>query len=517
MRFAADPYRVSRTINLSVRISLQQPPSLLGRALVALMLTVGFYVLAVGLSFALVILPYGVWKSTGHLNAQLTIFCAVSALLIMYSIAPRIDRFIAPGPRLGEADHPRLFELIRSVSDATGQGMPAEVYLVPDLNAWVANRGGLLGIGSRRIMGLGLPAFHTLSTRQFAAVIAHEFGHYHQGDVALGPLLYRVRQSIARTLHALEERSNILQILFNWYGQLFMRVTTAISRRQEYGADALAARIAGRDPLSTGLETIHSASPIYDGYWGTEVLPVLISGKRPRIGDGFRRFSSAPRVRDATASILNAAMEAPDDPFDTHPPLARRLAAVADFPAQGTLPLPDDQAAIDLLGSVDEAEAALLCYLIADESRRPDQTVEWDDVGRDVWIPIWQERVDEASVKLAGIRCGDVAAVAADPGHLAVRMGFAASSRVAMDQHRYNAAVLFGSALALVLLQRGGTLRLEIGDDPVVESSGVSVKPFLVCRELESGEISASDWFETCQRLGIADTDLAEAVTLVPG
>ena len=78
---------------------MQQPPSLLGRALVALILTVGFYVLAVGLSLALVVLPYGVWKSTGHLNAQLTIFCAVSALLVMYSIAPRIDRFIAPGPR----------------------------------------------------------------------------------------------------------------------------------------------------------------------------------------------------------------------------------------------------------------------------------------------------------------------------------------------------------------------------------------------------------------------------------
>ena len=35
--------------------------------------------------------------------------------------------------------------------------MTKEVYLVPDVNACVANRCGVMGIGSRRVMGIGIP------------------------------------------------------------------------------------------------------------------------------------------------------------------------------------------------------------------------------------------------------------------------------------------------------------------------------------------------------------------------
>jgi heat shock protein HtpX len=41
--------------------------------------------------------------------------------------------------------HPQLFAEIDGVARATGQAMPADVYLVPDVNAWVAQRGGMMG------------------------------------------------------------------------------------------------------------------------------------------------------------------------------------------------------------------------------------------------------------------------------------------------------------------------------------------------------------------------------------
>lgn len=493
---------------------MSQPSSLVGRALIALALTIGFYMLALGLSVGLILAAYLSWDSTGSANVRIAIFCIVSALLILYSVVPRIDRFVAPGPRLIEDDHPALFDLIRKVAGSTGQSMPAEVYLVPDLNAWVANRGGILGIGSRRVMGLGLPAFQALTLRQFAAVIAHEFGHYHHGDVALGPWLYRVRQGIARTLQALEEHNNVFLILFNWYGELFVRVTTAISRRQEYGADALAARLMGRQALSSGLETIHATSPIYEGYWGTEIMPVLVSGKRPRIADGFRRFTASSRIREVAESMLKAAMEAPEDPYDTHPALSKRLEALAQLPDQGTLQLPDSDSAISLLGSTDAAEAALLVHLITDEAHRPAQAVEWNQVGEAVWVPIWKARVDEGRDKIAGIRCADAAAIAVDSKYLAVRMRFAARASVTSDQHRHEAALLFASALTLILLDRGGTLELAIGDDPVIHYRGTDLKPFLICSDLENGTVTPSEWLSTCERLDIASVDLADATPL---
>ena len=39
----------------------------------------------------------------------------------------------------------------------TAQTMPEEVYVVNAVNAFVAQRGGIMGIGSRRVMGIGLP------------------------------------------------------------------------------------------------------------------------------------------------------------------------------------------------------------------------------------------------------------------------------------------------------------------------------------------------------------------------
>src|SRR5688572_19571668 len=234
-----------------------ESPSLVGRVVLALALTLGFYVMALGIAAGLLWIPYELFKTTEHVNGQITIFCVVTACLILYSVFPRRDVFEAPGPELSESEYPALFALLRRVAQATSQAMPVHVYLVPDLNAWVANRGGIVGVGSRRVMGLGLPTFQALTIPQFAAVIAHEFGHYHHGDVALGPLLYRLRAGLGRTLHALEERRNFVAIPFRWYGNLFLRVTGGVSRKQEFGADALAAQVTGPEALASGLKTVH--------------------------------------------------------------------------------------------------------------------------------------------------------------------------------------------------------------------------------------------------------------------
>jgi len=71
------------------------------------------------------------------------------------------------------------------------------------MNAWVAHRGGLMGLGARGIMGLGLPLLQTLTVSELRAVLAHEFGHYHGGDTKLGRFVYGTRTAIGRTLENL--------------------------------------------------------------------------------------------------------------------------------------------------------------------------------------------------------------------------------------------------------------------------------------------------------------------------
>jgi Zn-dependent protease with chaperone function len=211
------------------------------RALLAIVLMVTFYLLAAAIVLGLLWIPYADWVYLDHVHPRLAIGCIVSALALVVAVFPRRDKFDAPGPRLDEASQRKLFTMLRSVADATKQDMPAEVFLVSDVNAWVSNRGGMMGFGSRRVMGLGLPLLQGLTVSEFTAVIAHEFGHYAAGDVGLGPWIDKTRAAIARVMSSLGD--TWVSGIFNAYGKLFMRLTLAISRQQEFLADALAARI----------------------------------------------------------------------------------------------------------------------------------------------------------------------------------------------------------------------------------------------------------------------------------
>ena len=89
-----------------------------------------------------------------------------------------------------------------------------------------------MGLGSRRVMGLGLPLLQALTVPELRAVLAHEFGHLDGGDVALGPWIYSTRGALLRTLQDLHQHSQALTLPFQWFANLFFRVTHAISRHR---------------------------------------------------------------------------------------------------------------------------------------------------------------------------------------------------------------------------------------------------------------------------------------------
>ena len=243
------------------------------------------------------------------------------------------------------------------MAKSVGQATPAEVFLVPDVNAWVAQRGGIMGFGSRRVMGLGLPLMRMLTRSQFRAVLAHEFGHYHGGDTKLGPWIYKTRGAIGRTIDSLGDGS-FIRLPFFWYGKMFLRITHAVSRRQEFVADELAARAVGSQPLIGGLRTVHGVAPAFNAYWFNECAPVLNAGFRPPLTEGFRQFVQSGKVAEAIGKHLDEELkEGKSNPYDTHPPLRERIAAVEKLPP-GDVGR-DDPAAITLLGDVPALENQL--------------------------------------------------------------------------------------------------------------------------------------------------------------
>ena len=165
--------------------SVPRRPVLWLCAIVSILLVVFAYLLAlamaVGLGFAAVAF---VASGNGTL-ILLSIGAVTCCLIILWSITPRPDRFTPPGPELTAAAQPRLFAEISATAAEFREPMPASVYLMMAPNAWVAQRGGMLGFGSRRVMALGYPLLAVLTVSEFRAVIAHEFAHYYGGDTGL--------------------------------------------------------------------------------------------------------------------------------------------------------------------------------------------------------------------------------------------------------------------------------------------------------------------------------------------
>ena len=493
-------------------------PALWWRLMLAIVLMAGFYVLALGLAGGLLYLPYAIYKYGRVLHFKLVILSLLGAAGILWAVLPRFDRFRAPGPPLKPGEHPRLFQEISGVAGAVGQPMPVEVYLVPEVNAWVTNRGGVMGLGSRRIMGLGLPLLQVLSVSEFRAVLVHEFGHYHGGDTALAPWVYKTRSTIGRTLEQLG--GSLLQKPFIWYGNLFLRLTNAVARKQEYAADALAAKVTGPGPIITGLKKLYQAGPAFETFWGSELEPLLANGFRPPLAEGFQAFISSPEVFLAMQEAMIQEMEqSVPNPYDTHPSLKDRIAALEKLPAPA-MPI-DDHPGLALIGQVAELEKELIASLYGEVLAREFQEIAWKDSVARVYVPVWREKVREYAKALTGLRLGELPECAkalselrlgelpdpaADGEEFLRRFNFFQGHT--LEEQKVLASLIVGAAVAAALYGAGCQVTNEFGEPFKVLLAGEWVAPFSLMTDLNTEALPAGHWQDLCSRAGLSDLDL---------
>ena len=357
-------------------------------------------------------------------------------------------------------------------------------------------------------MGLGLPLMSRLTTTQFAAVLAHEFGHFHGGDTALGPWIYRTRAAIGRTLANLGEHSSVLQLPFEWYGNLFLRITHAISRAQELAADALAARVVGSRALVQGLKAIHGSSVGFVGFWQQEYAPLLESGYRAPFQSGFESFMTSPVVAGSVASAVANEMETGKaDPFDTHPPLRERIAAAgAETDQPGWQ---DDTPALTLLDDVPAIEQELLTFVVGPSNASKLVSIAWEDVPLRVWAPMWRNVAAKNSDKLRGVTPELLSRITPERQDLAVALHLAARRDVATDQHVVAAAGIFGASLATALVDRGWKLQVTPGHPVLLSRGTTEIRPFEIWSEICSGSTTQEAWRELLAANDLTAIDLA--------
>ena len=472
--------------------------SLRTRALLAVALTVGFYVLALGLIAGMVRILF-----IPNVPGRVIGFCVFGAILIAVSIIPRPSRFAPPGPLLNPAGQPRLFSELNGVARAVGEPMPAEVYITPEMNAGVFQR------GSRRVMVLGLPLMQVMSVSEMRAVIAHEFGHYHGGDTKLGPWVYRTREAIERTLRTVSRQGSLLLIPFLLYGRLFMRVSQGVSRQQEFAADLLAARTVGARPMIEGLRKLARGSIAFNTYWRQEYVPLVEAGFQPPLAEGFSRFLAEPAImKEVDSATQQRLAEEKSDPYDSHPPDAERIAALAAL-AAGPDP-PHEPAAISLVDGVEAIDSVILVGMTL-TPQLPLQRISWADAGTIALVPGVRDRVRRQAALVGGYTIGWLPELLKYAERLGQAEVQAVKATAAPEQARALGIGLAGAALANALAQNGWTAESLPGRPVVMRRGDATIEPFVEVNKLARGEEDADAWQRRCWALGIRDLSLAPA------
>lgn len=481
----------------------QANSSLFMRSIMAVLLTIGFYGLALGIASALLYIVYVEITLLHRINVRITLGCLIGAGVILWAILPRPDHFTIPGALLVSEKHPRLFETIQNIAKRTGQKMPAAIYLVLDANAFVAERGGFMGIGRKRIMGIGLPLLQTFSVSELEAMLAHEFGHFYRGDTSLGPWVYQTRMAIIRTVMNLQNNS-LLQAPFRWYGELFLRITQAVSRNQEFLADALAATVSGSQAVISSLKKSRATAPVFSAFMKSELLPVIQSGYRPPLADGFTYFTQANGVSEVMDHIVvDALKETKHEPYDSHPSMTERILAVQDLPAQQAC---DDTPAFALINPHPELEREMMAAVFGPKNLSMLKPIQWEEVGESIYLKRWKETITKFSNAFQGLSASNLLEFRSPQGPVS---SFVQNDKDMMKTQDISKTtdVLLGIALSVMLADNGWKVTTQPGSAITLTRDGMEINPSQLLESIN--ESSAEKWAQTIQDYGIADLKLA--------
>ncbi|HEV2638374.1 MAG TPA: M48 family metalloprotease [Actinocrinis sp.] len=382
------------------------------RALQALGLLVGLYLLMFAVLAALIGADVLIWPHTASLArvaVPLYFVTAVSALAVVkvVFIPARTRRGKVGGVLITRESEPAFWAHIQGLAAAVGTRGPREIRLISAVNAGVSEQARLLGLlpGPRR-MFVGVPLLLALPPEQFDAVLAHELGHYTNRDTRLGGLVQRGRVSVLTAAHFTSDQNAVIAGLFQSYAKLYFSVSESISRRQEFAADVYAARVAGRANAAAALREIPALDQAFAFYLSRYASAGTKLGLLPRPQDllaGFGALLADPARKAELDEIRAKPQDDQAGKYDSHPPLGQRIAAIEALPDDGRpLAAPDERRAISLLLNSQEALARVAVEMVG-EKGADKQAVDWDRLAHAVGLRQAQQGADQLKAAVGAL------------------------------------------------------------------------------------------------------------------
>lgn len=177
-------------------------------------------------------------------------------------------------------EQPDLFKLIEEIALKAGSEKPSKVFLSHRVNACVFYNSFTfwsLLFPVRKNLEIGIGLFNSLNVSELSSIIAHEFGHFNQNSMKLGPYVYHANRVIYNMLYDNQSWETTVKNIGeqHWLMTIFMGLSLgyanavksimqkvyelinvrylALSRQMEFHADSIAVEICGSLSFSQGM------------------------------------------------------------------------------------------------------------------------------------------------------------------------------------------------------------------------------------------------------------------------
>lgn len=377
-----------RALAERLKTELEQQPGRYRARLIALTLlgySVPLLMLSLSLGLAITLIVMALTSHPQWLVAVLKVVW----LPLIYGLAllrALWVRFSPPeGYALPEAEAPQLFAEVERLRVAAGAPKLRGIYIHEDFNAAAASLPRAWGLlPSRHYLILGLPLMQSLSSEQLRTVIAHEFGHFGGQHGRFSTWIYRMRSSWQQIMQSFETAGFSRQVLgrfLAWYSPRFDVCSLALVRHHEYQADQTAVKLAGAKPAAEALLRITAVSDWLEREFWPGINRLMANQEQPPADIYRLQAESVAQMPLPGAEKIRQLLDESDDPDDTHPSIAKRLAAMGQVAESLDISAPGISAASDWLGESQEKISAAFSLAWKDYAE-PYWEVEYNSIQR---------------------------------------------------------------------------------------------------------------------------------------
>ena|GEM_PF-653322 len=266
-----------------------------------------------------------------------------------------------PGRAVTRSNAPELWHLVDEVAKKLGTRTLDNIYITPGVSIGVYEKGGMLK-GMRnanpRNLILGIGALSGLTQEQFAAILAHEFGHFSNRDTAGGDMAGRVngtlREMAIRLYQAKSARPyNPVWLFLYIYQKIYLNVTCGASRLQEMLADRFAVLAYGSETFKQALTNHVKQSIAFEIIADHEIknskethIPVI-------------NLYDLPVKEEYSQEISRGYQKEyyrPTFDHDTHPSLKERIEMIEKLPAENVPQVFSSRSALNLFPNPEQIE-----------------------------------------------------------------------------------------------------------------------------------------------------------------